>query len=167
MTSDIFDLIIIVTLVLFTLRGLSNGFIREIAGILSLLVGFWAARTFNMQLVPHLTFIHNPDLRNLAAVVLLFIGGMLLVGILARLLKKLMALSFATWIDRLAGGILGLAKGILVWTLIIIVLEKFFRDAPFMQHSRALAYFSALTDAIRPWLPPSLADHIAIDPPAA
>lgn len=165
MGADVLDLIVVVSLALFVLRGLSNGFIGEIAGILSLLAGFWAARTFNMQLVPHLTFIHGPDFRNLAAVVILFIGAMLLVGILARVLKKIVALSFASWIDRILGGLLGLAKGIIIWTLIIIVLEKFFRDAPFMQQSRCLAYFAAIVDFVRPWLPPALADHISIGTP--
>ena len=162
MGADVFDLIIIVTLVFFTLRGLSNGFIGEVAGILSLLVGFWAARTFNMQLTPHLTFIADPNWRNLASCVILFVGAMVVVGLLARLLKKIIALSFAAWADRLAGAFLGLAKGIIVWLLIIIVLEKFFRNAPFMQQSRALAYFSSLLDFIRPWLPPALADHITL-----
>ena len=160
MGQDIFDLVIVVTLVLFTIRGLTNGFIGEAAGIVSLIGGFWAARAWSAQVAPWLDFISDPSLRSIAACALVFIAVMLAIGLLARLLKKIMSFSFAAWADRLAGALLGLAKGALIWALIFIVLEKLFRDAPFMRDSRMLPYFTALIDQIRQWLPPDLASRI-------
>lgn len=162
MGQDIFDLVIVVTLVFFTLRGVSNGFVGEVAGILSLVGGFWGARTFNGELAPHLDFIADPNLRYIVACVLLFLGAMLVIGLAARLLKKAIALSFAAWIDRLAGAFLGLAKGILIWALIILVLEKLIGDAPFMKESRALPYFTAIIDQIRQMLPDDLARRLGM-----
>lgn len=160
MGQDIFDLIIVVTLVLFTLRGISNGFVGEVAGIFSLVGGFWAARAWNAQIAPYLDFIADPSLRQIAACALIFVVVMLGIGLLARLLKKLVAFSFVAWADRLAGAILGFAKGLLIWALIFIVLEKLFQDAPFMRDSRAIPYFTAIIDQIKQWLPPELASHI-------
>lgn len=160
MGQDIFDLIIVVTLVFFTLRGVRNGFVGEAAGILSLVGGFWAARAFNAQLAPQLTFISDPNLRYIAACAVLFIGVMLLIGLVARLFKKIIAFSFVAWADRLAGALLGLAKGILIWAILIILLEKLMGDAPFMKESRALPYMSAIIDQIKQWLPPEMAQHI-------
>lgn len=160
MGQDIFDLVIVVTLVFFTLRGIGNGFIGEAAGILSLVGGFWAARTFSGQLSPHLDFISDPSLRYVAACAILFIGVMLAIGLVARILQKVIALSFAAWADRLGGALLGLAKGILLWAIIIVLLEKLFRDAPFMRDSRVLPYLGAIIDQLKQWLPPQLAEHI-------
>lgn len=160
MGQDIFDLIIVVSLVIFTLRGVKNGFVGEIAGICSLIGGFWAARAWNVQVAPYFDFIADPSLRIITACAVIFIAVMLAIGILARILKKILSFSFVGWLDRIAGALLGLAKGLLVWALIFIVLEKLFQDAPFMRDSRALPYFSALIDQIKPWLPPELASHI-------
>lgn len=160
MGQDIFDLVIVVTLVFFTLRGVSNGFVGEAAGILSFIGGFWAARTFNGQLAPHLEFIADPSLRYIAACAIIFIAVMLAIGLAARLLKKIIAFSFAAWVDRLAGAMLGLAKGILLWAIVIIVLEKIFKDAPFLRDSRVLPYMNAIIDMFKQWLPPQLAEHI-------
>lgn len=160
MGQDIFDLIIVVSLVLFTIRGITNGFIGEIAGICSLIGGFWAARAWNAQVAPWLNFISDPSLRSIAACVLVFVVVMLAIGLLARILKKIVSFSFAAWADRLAGAVLGLAKGLLIWALIFIILEKLFSESPFLRDSRALPYFNAIIDQIRQWLPPELANRI-------
>lgn len=160
MGQDIFDLIIVVTLVFFTLRGARNGFVGEIAGIAALVGGFWAARAWNAQIAPYLDFVSDPSLRVICACVLIFIVVMLAIGLLARLLKKVIAFSFVAWIDRLAGALLGLAKGILIWALLFIIIEKIVGDAQFMRDSRALPYFNAIIDHIRQWLPPDLASRI-------
>lgn len=160
MGQDIFDLIIVVSLVLFTIRGVTNGFVGEVAGILSLVGGFWAARAWNAEVAPWLDFISDPSLRIIAACALVFIVVMLAIGLLARLLQKIIALSFAGWLDRIAGALLGLGKGLLVWALIFIVLEKLFHDAPFLRDSRALPYFTDLIAQIKQWLPPELASRI-------
>ena len=65
MGHDIFDLVIILTLVFFTIRGISQGFIAEAAGIVSLLVGFWVAKTYNGVLEPYLTFLSDPGWRSI------------------------------------------------------------------------------------------------------
>lgn len=162
MGQDIFDLVIVVTLVIFTLRGVSNGFVVEVAGILSLVGGFWAARAFNASLAPNLTFIQDPSLRYITACALLFIGAMLAISLVARILKKIIAFSFVAWADHLAGALLGLVKGIVLWALIIIILDKIFKDAPFMKDSRAIPYFGTIIDWIGQWLPPEIASRVSI-----
>lgn len=162
MGPDIFDLVIVVTLVLATINGAMRGFVGGIVGILSIILGFWAARSWNGQVAPLLTFISDPSLRSITACVLIFIAVMLAMGILARILKKIIAFSFITWLDRFAGALLGLAKGIIIWALILIVLEKLFHDSAFLRESRALPYFHALMQWISQWLPPDIARHIGV-----
>lgn len=160
MGPDIFDLVIIVSLVLFTLRGATNGLVGEIAGICSLIGGFWAARAWGAQAGQWLNFIADPSLRSICAYALVFIAAMFAIGLLARIIRKLLAFSFVSWIDRILGASFGLVKGVLVWALIFIIMQKLFQDAQFLRESRALPYFSAIIDQIKQWLPPDLASHL-------
>ena len=162
MGQDIFDLFVVLTLVFFTLRGARVGLVGEVAGVAALVGGFWAARAFHGLVSPHLTFIAGEGWRTLAAYVLVFAAVMLAVGLAARLLKKLVAFSFAAWADRLAGGIFGLAKGVLIWALVLIVAEKLFQNDAFMRDSRVMPYFHALVGQLREWLPPGIVARLGI-----
>ncbi len=157
MGQDVLDLIIVLSMALFTMRGVHTGFVGEVAGIVSLLGGFWAARHFYAELSTYLTFTSNPGWRNILACMLIFIAVLCLVAILARIMHKILEFSFVSWADRLAGGILGFCKGVILWSLALLVLQKFFQDAEFMRSSRALPYFQNLVEQIRQWLPPELA----------
>ena len=156
MGQDIFDVIIILTLVAFSIRGFLKGFVAEVAGIASLLGGFWVAHHFHPLLSPRLTFISEPAWRQLAAYVLIFVATLILVAVLARILQKVLSFSFVTWVDRLAGGILGLAKGLLLCSVVLLVLQKLMGNMAFLQNSRALPYFTSLIEQIRAWLPPDV-----------
>lgn len=162
MGQDVFDLIIILMLVFFSLRGFSNGFVGEVAGVVSLVGGFWAAYTYHPLVSRHLTAIADPGWRTLAAYVLIFLAVILLVALLARILQKILSFSFVTWADKLAGCIMGLLKGALICTPILLILQKFFHDAPFMQHSRVLPYFDALMQQVRGYLPADIVARLGL-----
>lgn len=102
MGQDIFDLIIVLALVLFAGRGFVHGFVGEVAGVVSLVGGFWAAHAYHSLLSPRLTAIADPAWRTIAAYVLIFLAVILVVAVLARLLQKILSFSFVSWADRLA-----------------------------------------------------------------
>ncbi|WP_297826047.1 CvpA family protein [uncultured Desulfovibrio sp.] len=162
MEQDIFDLIIVLALVFFAGRGFVHGFVGEVAGVVSLVGGFWAAHAYHPLLAPRLTFIADPAWRTIAAYVLIFLAVILGVAVLARILQKILSFAFVSWADRLAGLLLGLAKGVLLCALFLLVLQKFFHDAPFMRNSRVLPYFNALMEQMRAWLPPDLLSRLGI-----
>lgn len=158
--GQIFDLVILVTLALFTLRGIKNGLIGEVAGIFSIIAGFWAAGAWNESVAPYLTFIADPSWRSIAACALVFFGVMLAIAIIAHILKKIVSYSFIGWIDKLGGAVLGLAKGVIFWCVIIIALNYLVPNSEFMRESRTLPYFNAVMDQVRHWLPPEIAHRI-------
>ena len=79
-----------------------------------------------------------------------------------KLLQKLLAFSFVGWIDKLTGGLLGLAKGVLLCAVVLLLLQKLFGDAEFLRHSRALPYFNSLISQVRGWLPPDLISRFGL-----
>ena len=162
MGQDIFDLIIVLALVFFAGRGFVHGFVGEVAGVVSLVGGFWAAHAYHSLLSPRLTAIADPAWRTIAAYVLIFLAVILVVAVLARLLQKILSFSFVSWADRLAGGLLGLAKGVLLCAVALLLLQKLFGDAEFLRHSRALPYFNSLISQVRGWLPPDLISRFGL-----
>ena len=156
MGQDIFDLIIVLVLVFFTGRGFLNGFVGEVAGLVSLLGGLWAARTWHPLLAERLGFISEPAWRTLAAYGLIFLAVVVAVGLLSRILEKILTFSFVSWADKAAGMLVGFVKGMVLCALILIVLQKFFHNEPFMKQSRTLPYLNALMEQGRAWLPAEL-----------
>ena len=159
MGYNLLDLAILLTLAFFAIRGVWTGFIEEIAGIVGIFGAFWAARAWNADAAGYLTFISDPGLRPMAASVIIFIAVMILVAVVARALKKLAAFSFIGWLDKLAGFVLGLTKGALIWALIIIALEKFAPNVEFLRDSRVVPWFAPLVDQLKVWLPATLGGY--------
>ncbi len=162
MGQDIFDLIFILIIFFFTIRGYFNGLIGEVAAIVSLVGGFWVAHTFHPLLAKHLDFIAEPAWRTMAAYVLLFVAMVIAVALLARLLQRLMRFAFASWMDRLGGGLFGLAKGILLCSLVFILMGKFFSTSEFYKNSRVRPYMTVFTEQFRAALPADIKKRFSL-----
>ncbi|HIW01222.1 MAG TPA: CvpA family protein [Candidatus Desulfovibrio intestinipullorum] len=162
MGQDILDITIILILFFFTIRGYFNGLVGEVAAIVSLVGGFVVAHKFHPLLAPYLDFIAEPMWRTMAAYVVLFVAVVIGVALLARLVQRLLSLAFATWADRLGGGFFGLAKGILVCSLIFLVLGKFFSTADFYKNSRVRPYMTAVIEQLRTSLPPDIVKKFSL-----
>ena len=160
MGADIFDLLVVLTLGGYTLSGFFSGFILQFARLFSLVGAFWAMRSWTGLLAPHLEFVANPSWRVIAAGVIIFIVVMLAIGVIARLLKKLVTFSLGGWIDKILGALFGFVVGVLFWTLIIVVLQKVFPDMEFLRDSRVSPAFDQVIAQLRQWLPPDLASYI-------
>jgi len=147
MGQDIFDTATILILTFFAIRGYLNGFVGEVAAIVSLIGGFWAAHTFHPLL---------------ASYVIIFIAVIIAVAIIAKILQRILQFALISWADRVAGGILGLAKGIIIFSIIFILLNKFCANADFYKHSRVRPYFTAIINQIRTSLPPDIVKRFNI-----
>lgn len=153
MTINMFDLIVIITLLGYVLAGYITGFIVQLARVFSLVAAFWAMGRWTDSLAPYLSFIESASWRPVAAAVIIFFATLLLAGILARLLKKIVIFSHAGWLDKLLGALAALAVGLIVWILIFMVLEYFFPQAEFIRSSSLAPYFNKIIDLLRQWFP--------------
>lgn len=156
MGQDIFDLAVVLALIFFAGRGFLQGFVGEVAGLVSLLGGFWAAQTWHPLLAGRLGFVSEQSWRVIVSYVLIFLAVILAVGLLSRVLQKILVFSFVSWVDKAAGTLVGFAKGMLLCALVLIVLQKFLPGETFMKQSRTLPYLTALMEQVRTWLPSEL-----------
>jgi len=135
--------VIVITLI-FLIRGLMIGFVRQIASLSALSIGFIAAGHYYGRF-SHLLkgYINEPQLTFILTYALVFIisyVGIILAGIA---LKKVMQISFLGWFDRTMGGVFGFAKALFLNTLIFMFLSWILSSSsPLIQRSFFSKYLS-------------------------
>ncbi len=121
-----FDLMVLVIVLFCMIRGMFRGLIREVSGIVAVIAGFYGAFTYYWMVSPHLAFlIETPAIRHLVSFGVLFCGIVILVGLMAALIRKLMHVVFLGWVDRTFGLVFGTAKGVLIVSVLFIMLTSF------------------------------------------
>ncbi len=119
-----FDFVIIALLLLFTLRGLWIGFLRQVTPLIALLVGFVIAGQYHDKLFPFLRgIIENPHAVFWVSYVVLFGLTYIVTMLFGKGLAKVVELTVAGWFDKLLGGVIGAAKACVVIVLLNMVLS--------------------------------------------
>jgi len=118
------DIVITVSLLYGLVKGFSNGLIKEITGLLSLIIGIYIAVNFSIFLEPYLSGIFGDyeQFKPIIAFAVLFVATIViinLIGILANKLTKALALGI---ISRFLGGIFGLLKIVVILSFLLFVI---------------------------------------------
>ncbi|HIJ78367.1 MAG: CvpA family protein [Desulfobulbaceae bacterium] len=124
MTYTYLDGIFIVIILIFLIRGIWVGLIRQLASIMALALGFIIAGSYYEQFSPQLNnLIDSPRISFLVTYAVIFLAVFITIMALGFLLKKVVTISLLGWFDRLLGGIFGLAKAIIISTIFFMVLS--------------------------------------------
>jgi membrane protein required for colicin V production len=116
------DTIILVVIGFCGLLGLYWGLIRQVLAVMGLLAGITLAAIYERNIASLLSsYISNDTIaRGVAFVgILLLVSG--IASLIASLLRKLIGLIFLGWADHAMGAVLGIAQGVLVCTVLLIV----------------------------------------------
>lgn len=122
------DIGVIAVSVLLLVRGVWIGFVRQIAFLLALFLGYVAAGAYYPSWSRHLSQVGNPQLRFVLTYALLFFGTYVLIMVLGLGFRKVMHITFLGWFDRLMGGVFGLAKAVFITTLVFMALTGIFSN---------------------------------------
>ena len=119
------DIIIIVLMFLFGLGGWRKGIILEVATLLGLGLGLYGAFHFSdftaEELVNWVEI--NPKYLGVISFIVTFIVVALLVNLIGRLLSKVIKNLNLGFLDRIGGFVVGIAKGILLCSLLVMLLN--------------------------------------------
>lgn len=119
----LFDAFLVLFIMALTIMGLRSGLIHESVTLLGLIAGLYVAGRYNEHLGPMLKpWLHTRGMSNLGAFVVLLLSTWLLMLILGAFVRGLLEGIRLGWIDNLAGGLLGLVKGLFVAELIVLIL---------------------------------------------
>lgn len=113
---NVVDIIIIIVLIFFAIKGLICGLIKEAAGIAAILVGLFIAVNFSGWLT---NFIlekgwFDPKYIEIISFTIIFLGVIILVIVLSKLLNKFANAISIQWLNKLAGLAFGGIKGALI-----------------------------------------------------
>jgi membrane protein required for colicin V production len=129
------------------LLSLWRGFIKEAMSLAIWVAAFIVSMLFSESLAYVLTdAIATPSLRRMIAMVLLFVGTLMVGGLLNFLIGQLVKMSGLTGTDRLLGMVFGIARGVIVVVAILMFLPPLLhvdRD-PWWQSSVLIPHFQVL-----------------------
>ena len=148
------DVIFLIIIIIFSIRGLFRGLITEFIVLTALILGYVAAFTYlDYGIVILIKFF--PKLPEFAARVISFVIIFLIINIILRSLGKILnqfvKYVFLKSINRLAGAVFGMMKIVLIISLVLILIDFI----PFSGHFLTFtgAYESQLYQPVKSFAP--------------
>lgn len=131
------DLVLGTTLIIGLFRGFWKGFVSEVASLLAVILGIYGAIHFSFFIGGYLAQTADWDKQTIQVVAfgLTLLGIMILVGLLGKIITKLLEASALGFVNRLFGGLFGALK----WLLIVGAVLVFF----------ARTHISLLSDTLK------------------
>ncbi|NPA45702.1 MAG: CvpA family protein [Chlorobi bacterium] len=122
---NIIDIIILVGFLYGLYTGFRKGFIHIVLGIIGFLAALYVASRFAGMLIPYLKANWNASEGTLrwAAYALLFIGVLIAVGLLSKLLDKIFDTAGLGWLNRLTGAALSAFKYLIIIGLLLRMVD--------------------------------------------
>lgn len=157
------DIALLSVLGLSVLIGLWRGFTFEIMSLLGWVVAFVIANTLGPLVADFLPF-GDPGspVRLWAAYLLVFVLVLLTCMVLARMLRALISATPLSFIDRLLGGLFGVARGALILVVVgLLVSLSPLAASPTWKSSHGALWLGMALEGLKPVLPQSLNVHIA------
>lgn len=140
-----FDIVALSVIGLTVALGLWKGLAVQVFGLAGLILGYILSVKYYLSAAKLLPDISQGTAR-IAGFLAIFIACILAAFILGRLLGKLLKIAGLGWANRLFGGVLGLLKGTLIISVIMVVLVAFLpSDSVMMKQSVTVPYLVSVT----------------------
>ena len=155
------DYCIVAALALSVLMGLWRGFIGEVLALACWAAAFWVAWKFGDRLAASFTAVDEPSVRLLLGYAICFIAVLIAGAIVSFVVRKLIAGSGLSGSDRMLGMVFGLARGLALVTLTVLLLgfTPLPRD-PWWQHSQLIPAFKGYATWLSAQLPPEAKKYL-------
>lgn len=119
------DIVLILLIVIPTLTGLKIGIIKAVLSLAGVIVGIILAGNYYVELSEKLTFISEANVAKIAAFAIILVGVMIVAGIAASFLKKLVSAVLLGWVNRLGGAVFGFVLGATFCGALLAIWVKF------------------------------------------
>ena len=124
------DLLLLLPIIWFVYQGFRKGFVIELASLLALVLGIYAALYFSgyvaTVLVDHLNM--GPRYVPVVSFIITFIVVVFLVYAVGKLLEKLINLVALGFLNKIAGAVFGLLKGAVLISVVLMIINHFNED---------------------------------------
>lgn len=156
------DWALLAVLLLSMLVGLWRGLVFEVLSLLGWIAAFFAAQWFAPDVANWLPLsTASAPVRYAAAFVLTFIGAVFIGGLLAALVKKLVAAVGLRPVDRVLGALFGAVRGLVLLLVATVAIEMTpLHSGAWWQESRGAPWLSAALQGLKPALPAQFARYL-------
>ena len=143
--------------------GFWRGFMYEVLSLLGWAVAFYAAQWFAPELAARLPVQSASDpVKYAAAFVLIFIAAVFAAGLLAFVVKKLVAAIGLAPADRMLGALFGVLRGmILLLAATVVINMTALKTSAWWVESQGASLLTATLNALKPVLPEQFAKYLA------
>lgn len=158
---NIIDLLLSIFLLIGLVRGLFKGFFVELAGLLSLLGGIYAAIHFSDITYDLLDALFSWEERTLSIVAFAFTFFVVafLISLAGRFLTKMVQMIALGIVNRLAGGILGVLKMAFLASIFFMIFGRFGIFIP-SEETKATSILYQPVRALAPALLPTIIEEV-------
>lgn len=132
---EVIDIVLAAALLFGLVRGFMKGFFVEVASLLSLLVGVYGAIHFSYFVAEWLRMKVEWDAKyiQIAAFAITFVGILMAVSLVGKLLTKIIDAAQLGILNKLAGGVFGAAKIALILSVVMSMFGKMNDTIPFVK----------------------------------
>ena len=144
--------ILIVTALSFTF-GIWRGLVREVLSLITWVLALLVARSYSEVVAATLfNSFDNLTMRYVTAFALIFIGVMMLGTFVNFLMSKLLIFTGLRFVDRILGGLFGIARGALIVLVGLFFSSFFLSQGEYWQNSKLIPYGQTMIEMSRSFI---------------
>ena len=131
------DYILLAPVAFGIIYGLYRGFFKELVSVICVIVGIYLARYFGEAAAIILSKIFPIPIHIAKSIsgFVIFIGAIIGLNILAKIMTKLFSATGLGWLNRLAGGAFGGIKFLLIVSILLNLITLFYNKVPVNQEN--------------------------------
>lgn len=135
---NILDIIFIIPLLWLMYRGFRKGLIIELATLAALILGIYLSIRFSGVVAGFLIgkFGMNTSYVSIIAFIITFVGVVIIVNLIGRILEKFIDLIALGFINKFLGAVFGLAKAVILLSVIIFIINMFDKNQKIFSEER-------------------------------
>ena len=121
-----FDIVILVIALAAFVMGMSKGLVKELAGLLGIVLGAFCAKHFSCFVAEWLTsYIQNELMVSIVAFAIILIIVIVAVHFLANMVDRLIGITALGMVNRLCGGAFSVLKTLFIVSCLLYILNRF------------------------------------------
>lgn len=162
---NILDIIIILILGVFIIKGLLRGFIKEVIAFIGLPIAFFLAVSYSSTAALYLEeLIPNSTYRSGVSFIVIFLAAYFLIALSGLLLDKFMTMMMAKPLNTALGAAVGFIKAAFLGSILFLLIAAFAPpDSSLLRESQTWPYFQPWTNFMMELFPKDLQKHFSLE----